>query len=139
MPESSPQNADVVVLPMTLQITAAGADDEELDRMTRQLRSELEEAGLQSALAPGVAPAGAKVFDPITRGVLLLKVVPIATPAVANVLQSWIGRDAGRMVKLSLKVGDRSVDVEFSPKQMSSADVNGLVASLTGSLEGKTT
>jgi len=139
MPESSPQNADVVVLPMTLQITAAGADDEELDRMTRQLRSELEEAGLQSALAPGVAPAGAKVFDPITLGVLLLKVVPIAIPAVANVLQSWIGRDAGRMVKLSLKVGDRSVDVEFSPKQMSSADVNGLVASLTGSLEGKTT
>ncbi len=139
MPESSPQNADVVVLPMTLQITAAGADDEELDRMTRQLRSELEEAGLQSALAPGVAPAGAKVFDPITLGVLLLKVVPIAIPAVANVLQGWIGRDAGRMVKLSVKVGDRSVDVEFSPKQMSSADVNGLVASLTGSLEGKTT
>jgi hypothetical protein len=43
------------------------------------------------------------------------------------------------MVKLSVKVGDRSVDVEFSPHQMSAADVNGLVASVTGSLEGKTT
>ncbi len=139
MPESSPQKADVAALPMTLQIEAAGFDEEELDRMTRQLRSELEEAGVDSALAPGVAPAGAKVFDPITLGVLLLKVVPTAIPAVATVLQSWIGRDAGRMVKVSVKVGDRSVDVEFSPHQMSGADVNGLVASLTGSWEGKTT
>ena len=139
MPESSPQTADVVVLPVTIQITTAGVDDDELDRLTRQLRSEFEETGVQSSLAPGVAPVGAKVFDPITLGVLLLKVVPSAIPAVANVLQSWIGRDAGRMVKLSVKVGDRSVDVEFSPHQMSAADVNGLVASVTGSLEGKTT
>ena len=139
MPETSPQNADIAPLPMTVQITAAGADDEELDRVTRQLRSELEEVGVESKFAPGVAPAGAKVFDPITLGLLVLKVLPTAIPAVASVLQSWIGRDAGRMVKLSVKVGDRSVDVEFSPKQISSADVDGLVASLTGSLEGKTT
>ena len=50
-----------------------------------------------------------------------------------------IRRDAGRTVKVLLKVGDRSVDVEYSPHQMSGADVNALVASLTGSLEGKTT
>ena len=60
MPESSPQTADVVVLPVTIQITTAGVDDDELDRLTRQLRSELEETRVQSSLAPGVAPVGAK-------------------------------------------------------------------------------
>jgi hypothetical protein len=140
MPESSPQNSDVSVLAMSVQLTAAGVDDDELDRMTRQLRSELEEVGVQSAvLAPGIAPAGAKVFDPITLGVLALKLGPTLIPAVTGVLQGWIGRDAGRTVKVSIKVADRSVDLEFSPHQMSAADVNGLVASLTGSLEGKTT
>ncbi len=139
MPESSPQKPVAAML-MTVHIAAAGVDDEEIDRMTRQLRSELEEAGIGSAtFAPGVAPAGAKVIDPITIGALLLNVVPAAIPAVTNLLQSWMGRDAGRTVKVSVKVGDRSVDVEYSPHQMSGADVNALVASLTGSLEGKTT
>lgn len=139
MPESS-QQKPVTALLMTVQIAAAGVDDEEIDRMTRHLRSELEEAGVESAtFAPGLAPAGAKVIDPITIGALLLNVVPAAIPAVTNLLQSWIGRDAGRTVKVSVKVGDRSVDVEYSPHQMSGADVNALVASLTGSLEGKTT
>jgi hypothetical protein len=58
MPESTPQKADVAVLPMSVQIAAADADAEELDRRTRQLRSEIEEVGVESAaLAPGVAPA----------------------------------------------------------------------------------
>lgn len=140
MAESSSQKADVALLAMNVQIAAVGVDEDELDRMTRRLRSELEEVGVESAaFAPGIAPAGAKVVDPITLGALALKVAPTVIPAVTGVLQGWIGRDAGRTVKVSIKVGDRSVDLEFSPHQMSSADVNGLVASLTGSLEGKST
>ena len=49
MAESSSQKADVALLAMNVQIAAVGVDEDELDRMTRRLRSELEEVGVESS------------------------------------------------------------------------------------------
>ena len=125
----------------TLSIDAgADADAEELDRLTRQLRdalAEVPEVESVDLLRGGVVPQGAKVADPFTLGALVLAIIPSALPKLIDVLNGWSMRGENRKVKIKTQVGDRSVEVEYSPATMSQAELKSLVETLSGALSAK--
>ncbi len=132
---------DAQVTQFTLNIDAGtDADAEELDRLTRQLRDELQELPeVESVdlLRGGIAPKGTKAADPITLGALVLAILPNAIPKVLEVLNGWSMRGENRKVRIKTQVGDRSVEVEYNPTTMSQAELKQLVETLSGAISAK--
>ncbi len=94
----------------------AGADalPEDIDRITRQLCSELRDFGVEPASMPaGAAPAGTKSADALTVGALTICVLPPMLPKLMDYLESWVQRGRDRTVKVKVQVGDRMIDVEY--------------------------
>lgn len=91
-------------LDFEIEITAEDATEEELDRMTRNLLSELQETDVESAelVSTGAAPEGSK-GDPITIGALAMTVVPAVLPGVIDMIKAWMERGEGRIVKFKGK------------------------------------
>jgi hypothetical protein len=89
---------------LSIEISAEDATQEDIDRMTRQLLSELRELDVEAAeLAKDVVvPAGAK-GDPITIGSIALELLPAVLPSVLSLVQAWALRGQGRMVKFKGK------------------------------------
>jgi hypothetical protein len=94
-----------------------GYDPVELDRLTRQFLSEVQELPVESA---GLVTA--------------VSVLPAVAPKLIDLLQSWIMRGENRTVKIKAQVQDRSIELEYSPSAMPPADVKRLVNSLTDAL-----
>ena len=88
-----------------IEVSATDATDEELDRMTRQLLSELRELDIESAeLAKGdSAPSGTKSVDPVMLGNIVIAVLPAFLPKVVDTVQAWATRGQGRTVKFKGK------------------------------------
>ncbi len=132
---------DMHVAQLTLQIDADAAyHAEELDRLTRQLRDELQDVPeVESAelLKGGTAPAGSKVVDPITIGALLIAILPGAIPKLLEVINGWSMRGENRKIKIKTQVGDRAVEVEYAPSTMSQQELKTLVETLTGAMQTK--
>ena len=127
--------------PITLLLDAgADAGAEELDQLTRQLRDELAELPeVQSAdmLHAGAAPRGSKAIDPISLGALAVSILPSAVPKLVDLLGGWLLRGENRKIKIKTQMGDRSVELEYSPSAMSQADLKQLVDTLTDALQSK--
>jgi len=98
-----------------IEVSATDATDEELDRMTRQLLSELRELNVESAeLTKGrPAPAGSK-GDPIALGSIALELFPAVLPSVVGLVQAWMTRGQGRTVKFKGK----GIEFEGSPEEL---------------------
>jgi hypothetical protein len=128
---------DVKPVKLTLQINP-GADynAEELDRLTRQLLTEIQDLDVESVeLVKGGEPlAGAKSGELVTLGSLAVVVLPVLAPKLIELLQSWSTRAENRIVKIKAQVADRSIDVEYSPSAMSLDDLKRLVSTLSEAL-----
>ena len=98
-----------------LEVSAGDATDEELDRITRQLLSELRELNVESAelTKGGAAPAGSK-GDPTAIGSIALELFPAVLPSVISLVQSWMTRGQGRTVKFK----GRGIEFEGSPEEL---------------------
>jgi len=98
-----------------LEIAAPDFTETEIDKLTRQLLSELRELNVESAeLAKGgPAPDGSK-GDPITIGTIALEVLPVAIPSVIGFVQAWMSRGQGRTVKFKGK----GIEFEGSPEEL---------------------
>ena len=98
-----------------IQVSATDATDEELDRMTRQLLSELRESDVESVeLAKGgPAPEGSK-GDAVTMGAIAIAVLPTVLPNVITLIQAWVMRGQGRTVKFKGK----GIEFEGSPEEL---------------------
>jgi hypothetical protein len=103
---------------LNIEISASDATEEDIDRMTRQLLSELRETDVESAqLAKGgPAPAGSK-GDPIAIGTIALEVLPAILPSVLGLVQAWVSRGQGRTVKFKGKIGRELIEFEGSPEE----------------------
>jgi hypothetical protein len=99
-----------------IEVSATDATDEELDRMTRQLLSELRELDVESAeLAKGEsAPRGTKSVDPVLMGNIAIAVLPAILPNVISLVQAWASRGQGRTVKFKGK----GIEFEGSPEEL---------------------
>jgi hypothetical protein len=121
---------------LTLQIDAAEIDPDRLDRITRQLRGELLDMEVESAdfVQRDPLPKGAKGTEAVTLGTLAVAVLPNFLPKLIEYLQSWTLRGEGRKVKVKTQVGDRSIELEYTPEAMSQQELKTLVETLTGAL-----
>lgn len=101
-------------LELYLEVAATDAMDEELDSITRQLLSELNELDIESAsLAKGTElPEGAK-GDPVTIGAIVLVVLPSVLPKIVEFVQAWSLRGNGRTVKFKGK----GIEFEGPPEE----------------------
>lgn len=123
---------------VTLQISLGeDAYADELDQLTRSLRDEIEDLGVESVtlVKDDTKPQGTKAADAFTLGALAVAVLPAVIPKLVGFLQSWSMRGENRVVKIKTQVGDRSLEVEYSPKSMSSDELKHLVDRLTGTVE----
>jgi hypothetical protein len=116
------------------------ADSEEIDRRARRLLQELRdlEAVDSAELARDVqgVPEGAKVAEAVTLGAIAVSVLPTAVGKLLEFLQTWAARGQGQLVKLKALQGDKTIEVEFSPRQMSPEDLRRYVDVLTLSPPG---
>lgn len=114
------------VLEFEIEVISSEATEENLDRMTRNLLSELRQTDVESAdlVSVGTAPEGSK-GDPITIGTLAMTAMPAVLPGVIDMIKAWAGRREGRTVKFKGK------GIEF---EGSAEDLQKLLATLD---EGK--
>jgi len=115
--------------------TGRDAMAEDLDALTRQLRNEIEDFGVEAvrlATSPN-APAGTKSMEAVTIGALAVTVLPAALPRLIEFLQAWTLRSKDQTVKIKASVGDRSVDVEY-PAGASETVVKELIQRMTDTL-----
>ena len=111
---------------------------EDVDALTRQLRSEIQDLGVESVgLASAAAPTGTKSMEAVTIGALAVTILPTAIPRLIEFLQAWSLRSKDRTVKIKASVGDRSVDVEY-PAGASETVVKELIEKMTVSLAADT-
>ena len=82
------------------------ADDEELERLTDQLRRELLQLDVDAVRRPmlGEAPPGAKAVGMMAIGALVIEFARSSAvlTAVVGAVQSWMSHATGRSVKLQL-------------------------------------
>ncbi len=121
---------------LILNIEAGDIDTDRLDVLTRGLRDELLELGVGSAEAvvSDVVERGPKSPEAVTWGALAVAVVPTFLPKLVEYLHSWSMRGENRRVRIKTQVGDRSVEVEYSPAALSQDELTQLVKKLTGPL-----
>jgi hypothetical protein len=113
---------------LALRIDAgSGADQEELEQLTLQLRRELAELDVDSIelQRTGPAPPGARAVDVLALGTLVVTLVRSSgmLSAVVGVVQSWLAGPRQRSVKLELD-GD-----VLEVTGLSTADQRRLIAS----------
>jgi Effector Associated Constant Component 1 len=106
-------------LEVGVQLDLAGADEDELDRLTRLLRDELDavdEAAVELVETPA-ARERAKGFGLTEIGSLVVTLISSgALGAVANVVVGWLSRDKGRSATLVVD-GDSITLTNISSKQ----------------------
>ncbi len=100
---------------LQIEVSASDATEEDVDRMTRQLLSELRELNVESVELSkgGLAPQGSK-GDLITIGSIAMEVLPAAIPGVIALVQAWMTRGQGRTVKFKGK----GIEFEGSPEEL---------------------
>jgi len=127
----------------TLDLTISLQDqveDEELDRLTRQLRDEIAELDVEEVeLAPGTElPPGAK-GDPITIGSIVVAMASAGVfTALIELLKSWALRREGRTITVKAKVGEREVELTYSPTETSPEEMTRFANTMLGMLEKDT-
>jgi hypothetical protein len=98
-----------------LQLRIEDATEEELDRLTRQLLTEIKELNVESVeLAKGGAASAGSKGDPITIGSIALEVLPVAIPSLIALVQAWVMRGQGRTVRFKGK----GIEFEGSPEEL---------------------
>jgi len=102
-------------LEFEIEILDSEASEEDLDRMTRNLLSELKGSDVESVnlVSVGTAPEGSK-GDPITIGTLAMTALPIVLPGVIDMIKAWATRGQGRTVKFKGK----GIEFEGSPEEL---------------------
>ena len=100
---------------LEIEVLAKDTTEEELDKMTRNLLSELRGTDVTSAnlVSIGTSPEGSK-GDAVTIGMLALDVLPTAIPGVIALVQAWVMRGQGRTVKFKGK----GIEFEGSPEEL---------------------
>lgn len=118
-------------------IVDAGRDAlaEDVDALTRRLRTEIQELGVEtvSLKTTETTPAGTKSVEAVTLGALAVTVLPQVLPRLIEFLQAWSLRSKDRTVKIKASVGDRSVDIEY-PEGASEVAVQELIQKMTATL-----
>jgi hypothetical protein len=91
-------------------------DDDELDRITRRLRAEIQTLDVESVelLREESVPKGTKSAEAVTLGALVMAVLPVTVPPLLSLVKDWLERSKDRKVKIKTEVKGRPVELEYS-------------------------
>jgi Effector Associated Constant Component 1 len=112
-------------------------DEEEMDQLTRQLRDEIAELGVEGVrLATGsTLPPRAK-GDPITLGSIIVTLASTGVfTGLIELLKSWLVRREGRTVKFKAKIHNQEVELSYSPVRTPPEEMSRFVSAIVSTLQ----
>ena len=117
---------------LLVSLSLEHADESEIYELTRQLRAEIEQLNVDAvdSVYEGNVPEGTKAIDWASVGNFIVTLAPTVVPALFGVLQSWIERQPSVSVKIKVKVGRKTAEIEYDPTKTSAEDLDRLVKSL---------
>ena len=122
---------------LIVALSVEGDDPVELDELTRQLREEVNELDVDSVeqVSAGPAPGGTKAVDMAVLGQLAVTLAPTLVPSLFDLLKSWVERKPSTPVKITVKSGRKSTQIEYDPASTSPREVEELVKALSQSMK----
>lgn len=120
-----------------VEVVLDGGDTNELDALTRQLRMEMEELNIDSieSVSAGPAPHGTKAIDLLVIGQMAVTLAPTIVPPLFGLLKSWVERKPSTPVKIKVKVGRRTAQIEYDPTRTSAKDLEAIMKALNKSVK----
>jgi hypothetical protein len=122
---------------LLIELSLEGGDPSELDELTRQLRTEVEELNVDSVeeVSIGAAPEGTKAVDFMAIGQMAVTLAPTIVPPLFELLKSWVDRKPSTPVKIKVRVGRKTAQIEYDPTRTSAKDLDDLVKALGRSIK----
>jgi len=122
---------------LIIELSLEHGDTTELDELTRQLRTEIEELHVDSTeqVSAGAAPAGTKSADFSALGQMAVTLAPTLIPPLFDLLKSWVERKPSTPVKIKVKVGKRTAQIEYDPTKTSAEDLEVIIKTLNKSVK----
>ena len=119
-----------------IELSLDGGDDTELDDLTRQLKTEVEDLRVDSSeqVLKGNAPNGTKAADMAAIGQMAVTLAPTLIPPLFDLLKSWVDRKPSTPVKIKVRVGKRTAQIEYDPTKTSAKELETLVKTLSKSI-----
>ena len=117
---------------LIVALSLEGGDADELDELTRQLKTELEELEVESVqpVPAGISPEGTKAGDALIIGQMVVTLAPTIVPPLFELLKSWVERKPSTPVKIKVKVGKKTAQIEYDPTKTSANDLESLIKTL---------
>ena len=115
-------------------------DLDQIDTLTRQLKNEILEQGIDAVeiVTEDEVPPGIKSAEAVTWGVLAVSVLPNVLPKLIEFLQSWTMRGESRKIKVRSQIGEQSIELEYSPTNISNKELKELISVLSKSMQANT-
>ena len=122
---------------LLIELSLEGGDSAELDELTRQLTAEVEELNVDSVepVSAGPAPAGTKSADLTAIGQMAVTLAPAIVPPLFELLKSWVERKPSTPVRVRVRVGRKTAEIEYDPTRTSSKDLDALIKTLNKSVK----
>ncbi len=122
---------------LIVALSVEDGDPVELDDLTRQLQAEVNELDVESVeqVSAGPAAGGTKAVDMAMLGQLAVTLAPSLVPSLFDLLKSWVERKPSTPVKITVKSGRKSTQIEYDPTRTSARDVEELVKALQQSMK----
>ena len=121
-----------------IELSLDGGDNAELDELTRQLKTEVEDLNVDSVeqVSEGMAPEGTKSVDLLAIGQMAVTLAPAIIPPLFELLKSWVERKPSTPVKIKVRVGRRTAQIEYDPTKTSAKELETLIKTLGKSVKG---
>ncbi len=121
-----------------IELSVDGADNAELDELINQLKAEVRDLNVDSVgqVSDGHAPDGTKALDSSAIGQMFVTLAPTVIPPLFELLKSWVERKPSTPVKIKVKVGKRTAQIEYDPTKTSAKDLETLIKTLGKSVKG---
>lgn len=122
---------------LLIELLLEDGEPAELEDLRRQLQAEVEDLNVDSVrpVLLGAAPAGTKAVDMAAVGQMMVALAPTVVPPLFELLKSWVERKPSTPVKIRVKVGKRTAQVEYDPTRTSAKDLEQLIKALNRSLK----
>ena len=120
-----------------IELSLDGGNEAELDEITRQLKAEVEDLHVDSVeqVSAGTAPDGTKAADYSAIGQMAVTLAPSIIPPLFGLLKSWVERKPSTPVKVKVKIGKRTAQIEYDPTKTSAKDLEALIKTLGKSIK----
>ena len=120
-----------------IEVVLDGGDHVELDELTRQLKAEVEDLSVDSVedVINGNAPDGTKALDITVIGQMAVTLAPAIIPPLFELLKSWVERKPSTPVKIKVRIGKRTAQIEYDPTKTTAKDLEVLVKTLGKTLK----